>query len=157
MTRKDLQDALVKELKENILRDVYGKRPSGEEHPVSVFAQDLPVISEDDDDESMYFPYATVRLGDSDTLDDEDVWHQSVYILLGAYDIDEKRQGHLGILTMIERITARFLKEPLLKPGFRCDAKMSTALQDEDTYPYYFGGVELSFALPKIEKEDPYA
>lgn len=68
MTRKDLQDALVKELKENILRDVYGKRPSGEEHPVSVFAQDLPVISEDDDDESMYFPYATVRLGDSDTL-----------------------------------------------------------------------------------------
>ena len=34
---------------------------------------------------------------------------------------------------------------------------MSTAIQDEDTYPYYFGAIEMTFNLPKIERRDEFS
>jgi hypothetical protein len=34
---------------------------------------------------------------------------------------------------------------------------MDFALQDEDTYPYFFGGIEMKFWVQKARREDPYA
>lgn len=61
MTRKDLQDALVKETKE-LLKDVWAKNSLGEDVQAQVFPQRLPVMTEDEDDETKLFPYAIVRL-----------------------------------------------------------------------------------------------
>ena len=71
MTRKDLQDALVKETKE-LLKDVWAKNSLGEDVQAQVFPQRLPVMTEDEDDETKLFPYAIVRLGDAKTAGDED-------------------------------------------------------------------------------------
>ena len=156
MTKKDLQDALVKETKE-ILKDVWTKNSLGEDAQVQVFPQRLPIMTEDEDDETKLLPYAIVRLGDAKTAGDEDPWHVTVYWLLGVYDDGRKGQGHLHFLTMIERITDRFIEKPLLVNRYRAEQGMETALQDEDTYPFYFGGVEITFSIPKVGRRDKYA
>ena len=79
MTRKDLQDALVKETKE-LLKDVWAKNSLGEDVQTQVFPQRLPVMTEDEDDETKLFPYAIVRLGDAKTARDEDTWLSLIHI-----------------------------------------------------------------------------
>lgn len=156
MTKKDLQDALVEETRE-ILKDVWTRNFLGEDAHVQVFPQRLPVMTEDEDDETELFPYAIVRLGDAKTDGDEDPWHVTVDWLMGVYDDDRNGQGHLHILTMIERIANRFIAEPLLAKKYRAEQNIETALQDEDTYPFYFGGIEITFAIPKVGRRDKYA
>lgn len=56
---------------------------------------------------------------------------------------------------MIRRIIDRFSQEALLSRKFRCESKMDWAVQDEDTYPYFFGGVRLQFNIPKIGRSEP--
>ena len=156
MTKQDLQDALVEETK-IILRDVYTKDSEGNDVGVKVYAQELPEISEDEDDDAKRFPYAIVRVGDSKTDNDDDTWHVVVDWLLGVYDDDLKRQGHRHILIMSERITDRFIAEPTLNKMYRAEPEISTALQDENTHPYYFGGVEMTFSIPKIGRRDDFS
>lgn len=156
MTKKYLQDALVEETKK-ILKDIQTRSMTGEKRSVRIFPQRLPIMSEDEDDETKLFPYAIIRIGDAKTSEDDDVWHVTVDWLLGVYDDDQSGQGHLHIMTMIERITDRFIAEPLLDHKYRAEQNMETALQDEDTFPFYFGGVEMSFMVPKIGRRDDYS
>ena len=57
----------------------------------------------------------------------------------------------------IQRICDRFAAKPLLAQKYYARQHIQWALQDEDTYPYYFGGIEITFNLPKIGREDDYA
>lgn len=155
MTKKEFLDDFAEEL-QKILRDVYTKNTKGEDVGVSVYKNRLPVITEDEDDESKYFPYAIARISDADT-DEEQPWKQRVYVLLGVYDEDLMGEGYLHLLTMMERITDRYLTEPLLNHKYRAEPKMSTDIQDEDTYPYYFGAVEMTFNIPKVERRDDFS
>ena len=34
---------------------------------------------------------------------------------------------------------------------------MSFALQDEDTYPFYFGAIDIKFYVPKIGRSDDWS
>lgn len=141
----------------HILQDIRVKDASGKQAEVKVYRQRLPIFTEDEDDESQCFPYVIVRLGDAETKDDDDPWHVTVDFLLGVYDDDRHGQGHLHILTMIERITDRFIAEPLLDGRYRAEQDIQKALQDEDTYPYYFGGVEMKFTVPKMGRRDDWS
>lgn len=155
MTKKEFLDALAEDIKHS-LRDIYTKTITGQDAPVAVYKNRLPIVTEDEDDESKFFPYAVVRLSESST-DEGKPWLQKVYILLGVYDDDIMGGGYMHILTMIERITNRFLKEPLLDHKYRAEPLISSDIQDEDTYPYYFGAIEMSFNLPKIERRDEFS
>ena len=106
MTKKEFLDDFAEDLKV-VLQDVYTKNTIGEEVGVTVYKNRLPVVTEDEEDESQYFPYAIARLSDAST-DEEKPWQQRVYVLLGVYDDDLKGGGYLHILTMMERITNRY-------------------------------------------------
>lgn len=150
MTAHALQDALLKEITD-ILKDIRTENTAGEAvDGIKGYAQQLPEITEDDTDASQLFPYFIVRLSDGNTAGDEEPWIITVNILLGAYDKDKSGRGFLHVLHMIQRITDRFAAEPLLKKRFRAEPDMSWALQEEDTYPFYFGGVEIKFSVMKI-------
>lgn len=155
MTKKEFLDALAEDIKYS-LRDVYTKTITGQDAPVTVYKNRLPIVTEDEDDESKFFPYAVVRLSEAST-DEGNPWLQKVYILLGVYDDDIMGGGYMHILTMIERITNRFLEEPLLDHKYRAESLISSDIQDEDTYPYYFGAIEMSFNLPKVERRDEFS
>lgn len=157
MTFLEFEKDLVKEV-ESILRDVICKTPGGEETAgVKGYEHQLPVVMEDDEDETHLFPHAIVRLSEASTQDDDAPWDVAANILLGCYDPDSAHTGHRHILVMIQRITDRFAADPLLYGRYRANQDMNWALQDEDTYPYYFGGVQIKFSVPKIERRDLYA
>ena len=51
----------------------------------------------------------------------------------------------------------RFGKNPVLGGRFVMKPALDWSLSDEDTYPYYYGGLLMQFEVPAIEKEDELA
>lgn len=156
MTALDLQDELAKEvgsiLKDIVTLNAAGERVSG----IQVYRQNLPIIISGEGEDSKFFPYAIVQLAKGKTEDDDSPWSVTVDILFGVYDSDESNQGHQHIMVMCQRVIDRFAAEPLLSRRFRAEPDMEWAIQDEDSYPYFFGGVRMKFNVPKIERREPF-
>ena len=155
MTPLMLYDDLIAEV-EDILKDVVTKNTAGEDVVgVKGYKYRLPLITADDEDESQFFPYFIVRLSGGKTEDDDSPWLVTADILLGVCENDKDIPGHEHIMVMIQRITDRFVAEPLLNKKFRAEQGIEWAVQDEDTYPFYFGGAEIKFNVPKIGRRIP--
>lgn len=155
MTFYEFQHDLLKEV-EIILKDVICQTTGGEQTiGVKGYSQQLPVVLENDEDESKFFPYFIVRISDAATQDDEEPWIVTADILFGCYDPDKNQGGHEHIMIMIQRTVDRFLAEPLLCRKYRAQPNMEVALQDEDTYPFFFGGARIKFAIPKMGRRLP--
>lgn len=151
--QRDLKDLITDLLKDIISTKADGETVSG----FTGYEQFLPVLKNDDDEPDQFFPYFIVRLDTGRTVAEEDPWTVNVLILLGIHDERTDNNGHYSILTAIQRITAFFCEEASPGPsrfkGYRCLSEISWALQDEDTYPYYFGSIALQFALPKPRRK----
>lgn len=155
MTPLMLQRDLVKEVEE-ILKDVVTKNTEGNTVVgVKGYEHRLPLITSDDEDESQFFPYFIVRMSEGTTEDDDHAWLVTVDILLGVCENDHEVPGYKSVMIMMQRITDRFAEEPLLNNMYRAEQNIEWALQDEDTYPFYFGGVEIKFRVPKIGRRIP--
>ena len=128
-------------------------------HGFKGYAQFLPKLVNNDADPDQFFPYFIVRIDKGATEDADSLWTVTVDILLGVHDADTQNEGHFTVLNAINRITKRFAEEATLgfagRKAFRCHADMNWALQDEDTWPYFFGGVELRFDVPKPMRKEP--
>lgn len=154
MTILNFQDALMEEVG-HILKDVGTKNVSGENvDGVNLFAQNLPIVQSDDEDESKFAPYAVIKIYDGRTDNDESPWTVTADIHLCVHDAEEDNQGHRHVAVMIQRLVNRFAAEPLLDRKYRAQPDMEFALQDEDTFPFYFGGVRIKFSVPKIGRRD---
>ena len=154
MTILNFQDALMEETG-NILKGVGTKNASGENvDGVNLFAQNLPIVQSGEGDESKFFPYAIIKVYDGGTEGDDSPWTVTADIHLGVYDPDEDNQGHRHVAIMIQRLVNRFAAEPLLVRKYRAQQDMEWAMQDEETYPYFFGGVRIRFSVPKIGRRD---
>lgn len=159
MVASDLQDALVAEITELLSETSSTNAQDEQVTGLTGYKQFLPVLRNDDDTPDMFFPYFIVRLDGAKTQDDNDLWNVRTDILIGIHCGEERNQGHKIMLNCITRIVNRFSQEATLgKPGhkaFRCQSEMEWALQDEDTWPYFFGGVSLTFSVPKPSRKDP--
>jgi len=155
MTFRDLQDALIAEITK-LLKDIATTDANGKEvEGIKGFAHALPIIQSDDEDPEMYLPYFIVRFDTGRTRDDDDCWHVATNIIIAIHDA-ELHGGHEYILTAIQRIVNRFAHDPQLKPYYRADQDIQWAMEDEDTYPYYFGAVSITFSAPKIGRKAVY-
>lgn len=145
-----LLEDLIVEI-EDILKNIVTQNAAGE--PVTGikgYEYQLPLVMSDEEDESQFFPYFIVRPTEGKTGDDDDPWIVTVDIILGICERDRDVIGEKRLLVMIQRITDRFAAEPLLNKKYRVEPKMEWAIQDEDTRPFYFGGVELKFNVMKM-------
>ncbi len=155
MTAAQLQRDLIVEIGE-LICDVQTENAAGDlVDGATGYMQSLPALQADEDTPDQFFPYFIVRLEEGDTEDDDSTWLVPVSILFGICDTDTNTDGHLHILEMIQRTADRFAEEPLLNKTFRADPKMHWAMQEEDTYPYYFGGIEIRFMVPKMGRKEP--
>ncbi len=172
-----LQDDLVEELK-TIFKDFRLKNPMGELSGINVFPQELPIpapttppeeseaapelleegLVEDTDPVKVEdpYPYAIVRIEDGEikTIDGEQTI--TTLVILGVYDDSLKNQGHKDILNMIQKIYERFAKNAILASKYECLHPIQWSLQEEGSYPYFIGGMALSFGVAAIRREDPY-
>ena len=81
MTALEFQKDLAAEV-EKILKDIVTKDPDGNTIVgVKAYRQFLPKVTEDDEDETKFFPYAIIRLSEGTTPDDFTPW---LFVLLGA-------------------------------------------------------------------------
>lgn len=155
MVVAEFQRELIGEVT-RILQNVQTKNTAGETVTgVKGYEQMLPIVMDDEEDESQFFPYFIAKINEGKTEDDDKPWIVTADILLGCYDDSKNANGHRSILNMIQRICDRFAKEPLMNNKFRAEPDIEWALQNEDTYPFYFGGVEIRFNIPKIGRRTP--
>lgn len=155
MTPLDLQDALCDEIKE-LLKDYLYATSDGTRVPINVFSQNIPVPELDDDKDPI--PYLIVRLqsGDDDGKKDSTNVVNCV-IVGGVMDDKPENQGYRDLLNIFQKIYQRFQQVPNLRNVAVFNGEFHWATQEDSYFPYFFGACTLSFNIPAIRREDPYA
>ena len=59
-------------------------------------------------------------------------------------------------MVMCQKLIDRYAAEPLLAKKYRARQDMEWALQDDESHPYFFGGVRIKFDIPKIGRRIPF-
>ena len=167
-----LQDDLKTEL-EAIFEHFFLKDPAGETSKIHVYKQFLPIpetvdipstVTDLELEEETYnaqakempFPYILVRVqeGIIEKIDGEQA--VSVTLIIGVVDRGHENQGYKDVLNIIQKIYERFSKNAILAQKYECMMPIQWALQEEESYPYFFGGMALRFETAAIKREDPY-
>ena len=154
---EDLQNALIGKVGELLSEMTFERSDGTTVTGVTGYRQQLPKLTQDDEDPDQFFPHYIVQIDSGRTQTDADPWDVTVDILLGCYSDDNANSGHLIILDMARAIMEYFQAYPLLDHKYRALQDMEFALQREDTYPYFFGGVEMKFWVQRARREDDYA
>lgn len=174
MIEINLLDSLVNALSE-LFADYELKAKSGLQQNVKVFAQHLPQPSEfevvtnyDDDSEEQeeqeeiiapigytdidieaYFPCIIVVLDGTEIKEEgtTDAYKIQVRILVGTYDTNKNLQGYRDCLNILEKARQYLLSMPnrILQGRYQVLMPMKTNLDNEITYPFYFGQLETIF------------
>lgn len=155
MTALMLQDEIIADLtelfKDRRYESTYEKYAVPVQRPVTFAAQQLPKRQSEDEDDP--FPYVIVRL-DSGGIENQTSPHKvAVVLLAGVVDHRPENQGHRAVLEIIELIQRHYEESPLLPSGARFTDPFEWALQDEESYPYFFGAAKLSFELCAPRRE----
>ena len=152
MNARELQTAQVADLNK-LFKDSLYKTPSGEMAKPSFFKQFLPKRQSEEDDDP--FPYGIIRLDNGAIAGGTDPHKVGTIILIGIFDDAPENQGHTAVLEIMEKIQEHYQNNPVIadlngRIIGRLDTQtpISWALQDEESYPYFFGGLNLTWDLP---------
>ena len=173
MIAQYLQDNFVVELQEIFEKETF-KTPDGERGRLNVYAQELPIqvakeekecneqmmeegLNLPDIEQEDPYPYIIVQVKEGEIEEINGEQNVVVNLLIGIYDENFENQGHRDVLHIIQKIYERFAKNPILAKKYECAMPFSWALQDEESYPYYFGGIEMNFKTVPIRREDRWA
>lgn len=166
-----LQDDLAAEL-ESLFEHFRLPDPNGESVAPKIYLQNLPVpeaqeipftVTDEELEEGIYdavaidayFPYIIVRVESGVIENPSGDQTVTVNLLIGTISRTHDNQGHRDILNIIQKIYERFSKNAILANEYECLHPIEWALQDEESFPYYFGGMALKFATLAIVREDP--
>lgn len=167
-----LQDDLAEEL-ESLFADFRVNSPDGDRVTLNIFKQFLPIptaqeipdtVTDLELEEGTYnavaeqvpFPYILIRLTDGviETIGGEQT--VNVNLIIGTVDKSPNNQGYKDVLNIIQKIYERFSKDAILAGRYECAMPIEWALQEEESFPYFFGGMALNFKTTPIIREDPY-
>ncbi|MBQ7655619.1 MAG: hypothetical protein IJS41_03830 [Clostridia bacterium] len=155
MTFKNLQDDLIEDIKKTLKDMVTKDRAGNDIAGFNGYAHALPVLQDDEEDPDRFFPFFIVRYDTITTAGDDDCWHATLDIILGVHD----RTGYLGhehLLVAIQRILDRFVSDPKLAGKYRADQNPTATVGEDDTFPYYYGAVQITFSAPKMGRSKDY-
>lgn len=143
MTPQNLQEE-IKEMLLEVTKKLTFKNPDGETTRLNVFKQELPKRKYEEETEP--FPYCVVKIinGNSDATNGANNTIR-VLLIFGIYDGDTENQGHMTVLEIINKIIRRLSENNALKTFWQTGA-IEWAIDDEDVYPYFYGGMDLTFS-----------
>lgn len=156
MTPVFLQKALKEELKILFADFVSSSDMDFEKRGVSVYEQDLPLEMETEDEEEKT-PFIIVRLSEGEQEQRESTEMVTVVIIFCARDTAWNRSGYQDVLNMIQKVKERLLKNPLVGKYFTAELPLKWVVQEGETHDIYYGGMELTFACPAIQRESKFA
>lgn len=157
MTPSRLETALAAELK-MLLADERFDNSNGTAVAIRVYEHDVPIragADESENDADLPEPYIVVRLVQGSTPSEVDAEAVTVNLIICVCDTDTERVGHKDILHITDIIKQRFEADPLLGGQFVFKYPFDWILQDGDTYPYVFGGIQMTFEVPTIARDNP--
>ena len=140
MTPLNLQKALVENL-QDLFDGFVDLKQDCAAGKMKVYENSAPIQMDNQNEDDIY-PYVVVRLTGGEVPED--------------YDTDLSNDGNKYVMTAIHRIIERFRKNSLLANIYNQTGNIEWTMSDEDTYPYFFGGLQMTFTLPKIERECDY-
>ena len=153
MTEIALLDALAKESKE-ALKGFRLRSAKENIIPINIYTQNLPVKREKED-ESLY-PYVCVCFDEEEIKSRDDPLEVYVYFIIGIIDREKDKQGFRDVLQIANTIYQHFFRKGIIANMFRPDYPFKIALQKDDTYPYFVGGIESKWELPVIGEEEKF-
>lgn len=179
MTQEFLQDAVVADL-EQLFKGETLKNSAGVEREIRVFPQDLPIragadiepepdpVEEDleaeqleDKDtaetetEDVPEPYVIVRIPGGELPDQDTNQQVEAILVVCVCDPDPGRQGFRDALHIVNTILTHYGENNIVGRRYEVQYPIKWVTQEEDTHPYYFAGMALTFAAPAIFKEVP--
>lgn len=161
MTVNNLQTALIKDI-ESTLENIPLQGASGQIKRIKAYPQALPIVearlgwaeeSVPESSEDEVFPYAVIRIMGASSQDDQE--QATVYIMFGIFNDNREMTGYYDLLNVIETVVNRYRTNTVVGE-FYCERKMSVEIQQDDSYPYFFGGIEMTWNLPQLQMEGEY-
>lgn len=138
--------ALQKEL-QNVFN---GYRLNNSEEEISFYLWEPPrTIGETE--ESVLKPYQMIRLLNGSQKDEES--SVSMMIVIVVPNEDEDQQAWQDVVNQIDRIRLRFLRDHIFGGKYEV-TELSWLMADDNPYPVYLGGVELTVEVPFIHTEE---
>ena len=122
--------------------------------PINIYTQNLPT-KEGKGDENQY-PYVRVCFDEEEIKSRDDPLEVYVYFIIGIIDKEKDKQGFRDVLQIANTIYQHFFRKGIIANMFRPDYPFKIALQNDDTYPYFVGGIESKWELPVIGEEERY-
>ena len=111
--------------------------------------------TEETEPEDVPEPYVIVRIPGGE-LPDQDTRQQVEAILVVCVcDPDPGRQGFRDALHIVNTILTHYGENGIVGRRYEVQYPIKWVTQEEDTHPYYFAGMALTFAAPAIFKEVP--
>lgn len=165
------QEALKKEIK-LITKDMrFCQRDSRELVPLHVYGQSLPIpgrkenegtgqefdtieyIDEGEEDAVFPFPWCLVKIDGGRVLQVNGRQEVQVAVCFGIFNDGLENQGHREVMNLIQKVYGRFAADPLLDKRYTCSGEFEWALQEEDTYPHFFGAIGMTFWFSGFRRE----
>lgn len=148
------QDALIEKLEELF----GGKLYNGQEgrKPLKIFKQDLPIPEDRDDDcdtDEANAPYIVVRMSGGEIADDNEPQTVEFGLVICCYDKGKEREGYQDVANIKEDIVQWVCSAPYFGGAFTVLKPIAWAMQQDDTYPYYFGAVTLICTAPALTQD----
>lgn len=75
-------------------------------------------------------------------------------IIFCIYSQDWEKDGHEVLLNLMQLIYQRFTVRPLLDSQYQCHEDFTAEIAEEDTYPYFFGCITVSFDILGMHREE---
>ena len=147
---RGLQRAVMDDLRKLFQNDRF-KTPDGGTASLKIYAQQLPKLplreDEDEADGSELFPFIVVRVMGGKIESPAEAHEVTLLLWIGVFDDDLKNEGHDAVLEIIERVQQHYQENPTLGAAFFKDP-FEWVLQDEESFPLFYGGCSLIFQLP---------
>lgn len=157
MTQEFLQDAIVEDLKQ-LFRHFTLVNSLGVERAVNIYPQGPPIRIGDDEEtdaEAPPEPYVAVKLSEGELPEQDARQTVGVVLIICVHDPDPNRQGYRDALHIVNEIVRHYGQDGIVAGRYEAQYPIRWATQEEETHPYYFAAVGLTFYAPAIFKEVP--
>ena len=150
MTDLELQDALIREIKELVEHQSLKKLNGEVWKDFNIFRQDKPYKDDEADDDQE--DYIIVMLDDEDT-DQDGRWIVNVHMLISIMLFEEEHQGNLILATLMNQIDLHLSKKGIIAGKYEMEKEKHKRFNNECYPNYYECDLITRWKLPPVYME----
>lgn len=150
MTDLDLQDALIREIKELVDSQSLKKLDGEVWKDYNIYKQDKPY--KDDEEDAEQEDYIIVMLDDEDT-DSDGRWVVTVHVMFSIMLFDEENQGNLILANWMNQLDLHLCKKGVIAGRYEMESERHKRFNHE-CYPNYYECAYITkWKLPIVNQE----